>query len=161
MPTQITLATASTHPLLRHVYHQAAMAVCIGYTYCLTFALSGSLVPSTLLHSLNNLAASFQFCSNSDGFRRHSGGNWYDKQYGGVIGCNTALGGEERAPAMPPYLCADPYAWDTVAEIHPRDELCGVAGPFWVPAQALTLAVYVFIGVACLRRFRSCQPRFF
>lgn len=44
----------------RVVYFQAILATCAGYVYCLIFFLGGGrLLPTVLLHSVNNIASSF------------------------------------------------------------------------------------------------------
>lgn len=51
----------------RVVYYQAIFATGAGYVYCLLFFLNGSrLWPTVLLHSVNNITASFYFSTSDD-----------------------------------------------------------------------------------------------
>lgn len=135
--------------VVRQVYHQAAMAACIGYVYCLLFALSGSLVPTVLLHSLNNVTALF-FCSYDTLYNSPNSNCAHDLMVGVTA---------DVISAPPNAASMDSSSLKTDATPS-RGRCCnGWTGLTWIGAQLATAGVYALVGTACLKRVRSLDRK--
>ena len=142
--------------IFRAVYYQAMFATGAGYVYCLLFFLSGGrLVPTVLLHSANNMAASFY--SFTHDLRPSTAGYNSNGILGGVAFATANTSSRTQTAHFP--FSSDGHGVGQKLNVGVDQDSMADAG--WVTCAGwfATIVAYWHVGRACSTRTRQSYPR--